>query len=139
MNSESLYFFEIQNKPHNSEDYAEFLNKLIRYLANDGIVGAYLVMDNVRFHKTKLVVNLIESHGHHAIFLPPYSPFLNPIENLFSQWKHFVKRGEVQNEDQFYKLVNTSSQKITPNNCANYFKNTETYLPKCLRKEEITN
>jgi len=128
MNNESLYFFEIQNKPYNSEDYSDFLNKLIENFLLDNINEAYLIMDNVRFHKTHLVKNLIESHGHYAIFLPPYSPFLNPIENLFNQWKNIVKRGEPNNEDALYELVNTASEKITPENCANYFKNMEKYI-----------
>jgi transposase len=42
-------------------------------------------MDNVRFHRSEEVVTLIEAHGHFAVFLPPYSPFLNPIEELFNQ------------------------------------------------------
>jgi transposase len=137
MNQESLYFFEIQNKAYNSEDYSEFLNKFLQHLANDGISGAYLVMDNVRFHKTELITNLIQSHGHRAVFLPPYSPFLNPIENLFNQWKNFIKRGEPQNENQLYELVNNSSELITSIHCMNYYKHMESYLHKCLNKEEI--
>ncbi len=137
MNIESLYFFEIQNKSYNSDDYTEFLNKFIQHLANDRIEGAFLVMDNVPFHKTELVKNLIQSHGHHAIFLPPYSPFLNPIENLFNQWKNFIKRGEPKTEDQLYELVNSSSELITSTHCNNYFENMESYLYKCLNKEEI--
>jgi len=137
MNQESLYFFEIQNKAYNSEDYSEFLNKFLEHLAIDGITGAYLVMDNVRFHKTELITNLIQSHGHRAVFLPPYSPFLNPIENLFNQWKNFIKRGQLQNENKLYELVNNSSEQITSIRCMNYYKHMESYLYKCLNREEI--
>ncbi len=130
MNSESLFLFEIQDKFYNSEDFTEFLNKLIHHLSLNGISGAYLIMDNVRFHKTDLVVNLIESHGHKAIFLPPYSQFLNPIENLFNHWKNYIKRSEPQNNDQLYESVHNASEKITPENCANYCRNMESYLSR---------
>jgi transposase len=137
MNSESLFLFEIQDKPYNSEDFAEFLNKVIHDLSLNGISGAYIIMDNVRFHKIDIVVNLIESHGHKAIFLSPYSLFLNPIENLFNQWKNCIKRSEPQNEDQLYESVHNASEKTTPENCANYCRNIGSYLSRCLNKEII--
>jgi hypothetical protein len=43
MNSESLFLFEIQDKPYNSEDFTEFLNKLISHLSLNGISGAYMI------------------------------------------------------------------------------------------------
>jgi transposase len=103
----------------------------------DGITGAYLIMDKVKFHKTEFVGNLIESHGHHAVFLPPYSPFLNPIEELFSQWKGIVRRSEPNSEDELYIKVHNSSELITPENCANYFKHMERYIIRCLKKDVI--
>jgi len=95
--------FEIQDKAFNSEDCVSFLNKLFEHLRQDGIQGAHIIMDNVRFHKTDIVVNLIRSHGHNPIFLPLYSPFLNPIENMFNQWKSMIRRSQPVNEDQLYQ------------------------------------
>jgi transposase len=92
MNHESLYMFEIQDKAYNSEDYLSFLSKLFEHLKLDGIEGAHIIMDNVRFHKTDLVVNLIRSDGHNPIFLPQNSPFFDPIENMFNQWKSMIRR-----------------------------------------------
>jgi transposase len=128
MNHESLFFFEIQDKAYNAEDYGLFLNKLIEHLRLNNIEGAYLIMDNVRFHKTELIVNLIQSHGHHAVFLPPYSPFLNPIENLFNQWKSMIRRCQPNNEDQLYQSVHSTSELISSQNCSNYYKNMEKYI-----------
>ena len=45
-------------------------------------------MDNVRFHKMKIVEELVLDYGHNILYLPPYSPFLKPIENVFSKWKN---------------------------------------------------
>ena len=48
-------------------------------------------MDNVAFHKNKEVKAIAEAKRHIIIFLPPYSPFLNPIENMFSKWKQVIR------------------------------------------------
>ena len=44
-------------------------------------------MDNTSFHKNKELKELIENQGHKILFLPPYSPDLNPIEQKWSQAK----------------------------------------------------
>ena len=46
-----------------------------------------LVMDNAAFHHKKSIQRLAESAGHHVLFLPPYSPDLNPIEQVFAHLK----------------------------------------------------
>lgn len=48
---------------------------------------AVLVMDNATFHKRSDTLQVIEKHGHTALFLPPYSPDLNPIEQKWAQAK----------------------------------------------------
>ena len=48
-------------------------------------------MDNVAFHKTGDVQNFLIGEGHELVFLPPYSPFLNPIEHTFSTWKAHIR------------------------------------------------
>ena len=89
INCESLYLYQIQNKAYNTDDFEEFLLKLMVHFKTDNIEGAFLVMDNVNFHKADKIKKLVKDHNHHLLFLPPYLPFLNPIENLFNQWKHF--------------------------------------------------
>ncbi len=79
-------------------------------------------MDNLRFHKTDLVVNLIRSDGHNPILLPQNSPFLIPIENMFNQWESMIKRSQPVNEDQLYQSVDSTSERISSLNCSNYFK-----------------
>ena len=137
MMEDSLYFFEIQNVAYNSEHYSGFLVQLFNHLANDQIIGAHLIMDNVPFHHTHDVRNLVIAHGHNIVFLPPYSPFMNPIEELFHQWKSCVRRRAPLNEEQLYAAVSTSSEDITQDNCRNYFQHMESYLVKCLSREVI--
>lgn len=137
MNENSLFFFEIKNTPYNSDEFTVFLTQLFNHLLENKITGAYIIMDNVRFHKTHQVISIVEGYGHNAIFLPPYSPFLNPIEELFNQWKGLIRRTEPENEDELYNAVNNTSDKITPQNCQNYIRHMESYLNNCLNKEII--
>jgi transposase len=67
-------------------------------------------MDNVKFHHTVSIKEKILSKGHIVIYLPPYSPFLNPIENLFSQWKQLVRNSSPNNEDE---LIETTFRNIS--------------------------
>ena len=55
-------------------------------------------MDNARIHKTEDVIQVIEDAGHRPVFLPPWCPFLNPIENLFSQWETVVNSFQSESE-----------------------------------------
>ena len=53
--------------------------------------GQYVVMDNASFHKSQKTKELIESVGCKVIFLPPYSPDLNPIEKFWANMKRWIK------------------------------------------------
>lgn len=54
--------------------------------------GNVLVLDNASFHKSKKVKEIIESKGIKLMFLPPYSPDLNPIEHAWAKIKNTVKK-----------------------------------------------
>ena len=62
----------------------EFLIKELR-------PGQFVVMDNAAFHKSQRTKDLIESVGCKIIFLPPYSPDLNPIEKFWANMKRWIK------------------------------------------------
>ncbi len=53
-------------------------------------------MDNARFHKSKRIQKLLNRHGHRVLWLPPYSPDLNPIEKKWAQAK-FLRQGWMEN------------------------------------------
>ncbi|WP_369717566.1 transposase [Leptotrichia alba] len=46
-----------------------------------------IVMDNARFHRKNILEKIIKGMGHCLLFLPPYSPYLNPIEKLWANMK----------------------------------------------------
>ena len=55
-------------------------------------VQSVLIMDNAAFHKNKAMQKMIENAGHTLLYLPPYSPDLNPIEHKWAQAKALRKK-----------------------------------------------
>ena len=55
-----------------------------------------IIMDNARFHKSKRIQKLLNRHGHRILWLPPYSPDLNPIEKKWAQAKS-LRQGWMEN------------------------------------------
>ena len=66
--------------------------------------GRYVVMDNAAFHKSQKTKDLIESAGCKVIFLPPYSPDLNPIEKFWANMKQAIKH-ILQSFDTLYDAI----------------------------------
>ena len=60
-------------------------------------IKCVIVMDNARFHKSKRIQKLLNRHGHRILWLPPYSPDLNPIEKKWAQVK-FLRQGWMEND-----------------------------------------
>jgi transposase len=69
-------------------------------------------MDNVPFHKVKIVIKYILLVGYEYLFLPSYFHFLNPIEKMFSTLKDKVKRSKPSNENEFLSSITTTLQQI---------------------------
>ena len=61
--------------------------------------GDVVVMDNLGSHKTQAVRQAIRSAGAHLLFLPPYSPDLNPIEQAFAKLKHWLRSAAPRSRD----------------------------------------
>lgn len=67
--------------------------------------GMVLIIDNARFHKSSKIIQLIESAQCRIIFLPPYSPDLNPIEHYWSSMKTSIKRAFNTASDLYSAIV----------------------------------
>src|SRR6202035_4665654 len=104
--------------PINGEAFKTYVrNELLKTLKPGDIV----VLDNLGSHKGKAVRNMIRHAGAHLMFLPPYSPDLNPIEQVFAKIKHLMRRAMERTveaaQDRLVSVLDT----IPPNECANYF------------------
>src|SRR4051795_4582519 len=85
--------------------------------------GDHVVMDNLACHKKPAVRRAIEAVGAVVLFLPPYSPDLNPIEQLFAKLKHLIRKAEPRTIDATWRKVGDLLDAFSPAECANYLKN----------------
>mgnify|MGYP003487352982 CR=1 FL=1 len=74
-------------------------------LRENDIQNAVFVADNVPFHKSCQVRNVLAENGHQLLFLPSYSPFINTVEQVFSKWKNCVRSQRPENEQQAQHLI----------------------------------
>lgn len=85
--------------------------------------GDIVVMDNLSSHKGKDVRDAIRSAGAHRIFLPAYSPDLNPIEQVFSKLKALLRKARARTFDAVSDSIGDLLNKFSPTECANYLDN----------------
>ena len=89
--------------------------------------GNIVVMDNVSFHKTESIINIIESVGARVVFLPPYHPELNPIEHMWSKFKMKLKK-LIGKGEEYATAVKKGLMSVTPSNCEGWFENCDYFL-----------
>jgi transposase len=84
--------------------------------------GDIVVMDNLPAHKVEGVRTLIEAAGARLVYLPPYSPDLNPIEMAFAKLKALLRKAAARTRDALWDKIGEALHAFTPQECANYFK-----------------
>jgi transposase len=85
--------------------------------------GDIVILDNLGSHKAKVIRQIIKAAGARLWFLPPYSPDLNPIEQTFAKIKHWMRIAQKRTIEDAWKYVGHLVGTITPEECANYIKN----------------
>ena len=106
--------------PINGELFALYVeNVLVPTLAKGDIV----ILDNLGSHKGKRARRAIRQAGAHLLFLPPYSPDLNPIEQLFAKLKHLMRKAEARTVDDTWCKVGELLDLFSPAECSNYLRN----------------
>ena len=87
INKEKIISSKIFNTNVNGKSFYEYLkNDLLPILQNK-----YILMDNIPFHKSKIIKDLVNGTTNKLLFIPPYCPDLNPIENVFNVIKQKLK------------------------------------------------
>ena len=84
--------------------------------------GDVVIMDNLSSHKRRQIRQLIESVGAHLVFLPPYSPDLNPIEMIFAKIKQSLRSLACRTRDALWQAMQSVLDRITQSDAANCFK-----------------
>jgi transposase len=80
-----------------------------------------VVMDNLTPHKNKETLDLIEQAGAQVLFLPAYSPDLNPIEKMWSKIKQLLRSAEARTHPDLLQALTSALQKVTPQDAAGWF------------------
>jgi transposase len=83
--------------------------------------GDIVVMDNLGSHKGAGVRTAIEAAGASLLYLPPYSPDFNPIENAFAKLKAMLRKAAERTIDGLWKAIGRIIDTVTPEECTNYF------------------
>jgi len=84
--------------------------------------GDVLIMDNVPVHKAAGVRHALEAAGITLLFLPAYSPDLNPIEMVFAKTKALLRKAAIRAVDALWRALGKISQSLTREECVNYFR-----------------
>ena len=72
-------------------------------------------------HKGLAIRQAVESAGARLLFLPPYSPEINPIENAFSKLKALLRKSAARTIEDLWRAIRDAVYVTTPTECANFF------------------
>jgi transposase len=102
-------------------DGESFLAYVEQFLAPTLIPGEIVVMDNLGSHKVAGVREAIEARGATLLYLPPYSPDLNPIEQVFAKLKALLRKTAARTRAVLWATIGELLGRFLPAECANYF------------------
>lgn len=83
--------------------------------------GDLVIMDNLAPHKSDPTLRLIRKAGAKVLFLPAYSPDLNPIEKMWSKVKALLRSVEARNPEDLVSAIGNALVKVTANNALDWF------------------
>ena len=106
--------------PINGEAFQLYIERVLVPTLQPGDI---VIMDNLGSHKGKAVRRAIRAAGARLFFLPKYSPDLNPIEQFFSKFKHWLRKAAKRTVEAVYHAIGPILDTVTTDECLNYFTN----------------
>ena len=104
-------------------DGPHFLAYVEQILAPTLKKGQIVFLDNVSTHKVDGVEEAIEARGARAVFLPAYSPDLNPIEQLFARLKSFLRKMKARTVEELWRAIASFLKGVSKEECHSYLAN----------------
>jgi transposase len=104
-----------------STDHEVFREYVRSVLAPSLRPGEIVILDNLGAHGDCEVRKLIEEAQAHLTFLPPYSPDFNPIEEMWSKVKTFLRRVKARTKEDLYDAVGAALKSVTAQDAKNWF------------------
>jgi len=110
----------VLDQPVNGQSFTAYVEQcLVPTLAPGDVV----IMDNLSSHKRPAVRKAIRSVGARLLFLPPYSPDFNPIEQLFAKLKHLMRKAAERSHEATWQRIGSLLDDFPPDECAAYLTN----------------
>ena len=106
--------------PINGLSFLAYVEQVLLPILNAGDI---VIMDNLGSHKRQVIRGLIRAVGAKLFFLPPYSPDLNPIEQVFAKLKTLLRKADERTIEATWRRIGSLLDCFTPADCANYLKN----------------
>ena len=106
--------------PINGELFTAYVEQVLVPTLSPGDI---VVLDNLGSHKGRRARQAVRAAGAHLVFLPPYSPDLNPIEQLFAKLKHLMRNAAPRTVEETWRKAGQLLDLVSPTECANYLKN----------------
>jgi len=97
-----------------------FLAWVVQFLVPTLRVGDIVVLDNLGSHKGQLVRRAIRDAGAHRLLLPPYSPDLNPIEQVFAKLKTLLRKADERSIAAVWNRIGSLLDQFSSTECASY-------------------
>jgi transposase len=104
--------------PMNCEAFRAYVDQVLVPTLRPGEI---VIMDNLPAHRPTEFRVAIEAAGAILLYLPPYSPDLNPIENAFAKLKAFLRKAAARSIDSLWNAIGDALPEFTHAECANYF------------------
>jgi len=112
--------------PINGESFLAYVEQVLVPALKPGDI---VIIDNLGSHKGKAVRRAIRAAGAKLFFLPPYSPDLNPIEQVFAKLKTLLRKTDPRTIEATWRGIGDLLDRFTPRECANYLANAGMLLP----------
>ena len=106
--------------PINGESFTAYVEQVLVPTLKPGDI---VILDNLGSHKNKAVRRAIRAVGARLLFLPPYSPDLNPIEQVFAKLKHLLRKAAERTVEATWRRIGDLLDTFSPEELPNYFKN----------------
>jgi transposase len=106
--------------PINGDSFRVYIERVLLPTLKAGDI---VIMDNLGSHKASAIRRILRQAGARLIFLPPYSPDLNPIEQVFAKLKTLLRKADERTVDGLWQRIGQLLQCFTPAECANYLRN----------------
>lgn len=109
----------VVNGATNKDVFTVYVEKFLLPILSKGDI---VILDNLSAHKGKEIEELIGSVGAELWYLPPYSPDLNPIENMWSKIKAILRKLKARTEQELILAIAKALEQVTPQDVNGWFK-----------------